>query len=268
MKTVFRYPGAKNRLLPQIMPFIEKSLQQTWCFYDAFVGGGSVLLEVAEKYPDIQLFANDKDFFVYCFWYIMSQEDDYDIKFLKELVKQKPTIDLYYQLRTDAPRNSVEAAYRAIFFNRTSFSGDMRRTASPIGGKNQNSKYTVDCRYNADKIIKKLDRIHELLAGRTEVTTFDINQYPGLESNCTVYLDPPYWHAGKMLYHEFMKDEEHIQLSENLKNKKHWIMSYDNCNEILDLYSWANIHFIDASYCIRGSKQNWHKTKEVLIVPV
>jgi site-specific DNA-adenine methylase len=126
MKTIFRYPGAKNRLLPQIMPFIEKSLEKTACFYDAFVGGGSVLLEVAEKYPDIQLFANDKDQFVYCFWHIMSQEDGYDIKFLKELIKQQPTIDLYYQLRNEAPRNDVEAAYRAIFFNCTSFSGDMR----------------------------------------------------------------------------------------------------------------------------------------------
>jgi DNA adenine methylase len=267
MKTIFRYPGAKNKLLPQILPFIEDSLQTTNCFCDAFVGGGSVLLEIAEKYPNIQLYVNDKDSFVFAFWQILSQEDPYDLHCLKSLLKQKPTVDLYYRLREAPPASKVDAAYRAVFFNRTSFSGDMRRTASPIGGKNQSSKYTVDCRYNVNKINQKLDIIHPLLAGRTIVTNSDINSYDAINQNMTVYLDPPYWQAGKMLYHEYMKQHEHAQLASNLKKNKNWILSYDNCEEILELYDWANIHFIDASYCIRGTKQNWHKTKEVLIVP-
>lgn len=267
MKTVFRYPGAKNRLLPQILPFIEASLKNSSGFCDAFVGGGSVLLEIAEKYPNIPLYANDKDTFVFSFWKLMSNENESEIKALKELVQQTPSIELYYKLREENPTNDVEAAYRAIFFNRTSFSGDMRRTASPIGGRNQVSKYTVGCRYNAKKLCKKIDEIHKLLAGRTLVTNSDINSYSELKSSHTVYLDPPYWHAGKMLYHEFMKQNEHELLATTLKTRKDWILSYDNCEEIVDLYNWANIHFIDASYCIRGSKQNWHKTKEVLITP-
>jgi len=267
MLSPFRYPGGKNKLLPKIVPFIEQSIKETHKFCDAFIGGGSVLLEIATKFPNIELFCNDKDFFVYCFWKIASSNKT-ELDGLFKLIKQKPTIDLYYKLRENAPTSEVEAAYRAIFFNRTSFSGDMRHGASPIGGKNQQSKYTVDCRYNSDKIIKKIEIIHKLLHNRIIISNLDINNYHILNDNTvTTYLDPPYWVKGKMLYEEYMKDNEHIVLSSLLKKRNNWILSYDNCSHILDLYDWANIHFIDASYCIRGNKKNWHKTKEVLIIP-
>ena len=70
-QTPFRYPGAKNKLLPLLMAHIKQILDQQNSFSDVFVGGGSVLLEVATKYPNIQLFANDKDRGVYCFWKIV-----------------------------------------------------------------------------------------------------------------------------------------------------------------------------------------------------
>jgi len=268
MKSLFRYPGGKNKLLPQIMPFIENSLKDKIGFCDAFVGGGSVLLEVAEKYPNIPLYANDKDSFVFSFWKLVASNDWSDLDELKNLIQLKPTIDLFYELRETEANSIAEFAYRAVFFNRTSFSGDMRRGASPIGGKNQKSKYTVDCRYNAKKLISKIDEIHKLLANRTVVSNEDINEYNVLDKkNISVYLDPPYFKKGKMLYQEYMKDKEHLDLSNWLKTKNNWILSYDNCEEIRELYNWANIQLIDASYCIKGSKTNWNKTKEVLILP-
>ena len=268
MKSLFRYPGGKTKLIPQILPFLEKTLSKSEGFCDAFVGGGSVLLEVAEKYPSMNLSCNDKDWFVYCFWQIVSSDSTMHLDALKRMVEQKPTIELFYKLRNSNPTNMAEAAYRAIFFNRTSFSGDMRRGASPIGGRKQQSKYTVDCRYNAQKIIAKIDAINKLLVGRTWVSNEDINSYEVLQDkSITIYLDPPYWHKGKMLYQEYMKNDEHIELSNLLKSRNNWILSYDNCKEIIDLYDWASVHFIDAAYCIRGSKTNWQKTKEVLIVP-
>jgi hypothetical protein len=45
------------------------------------------------------------------------------------------------------------------------------------------------------------------------------------------------------------------------------ILSYDNCQEIIELYHWASLNLIDATYCIKGTKLNWQKTKEILIVP-
>lgn len=266
MKTLMRYPGAKTKLLPQIFPFIEASLKDRKIFCDAFVGGGSVALHIAEKYPEIKLHLNDKDSYVFAFWKILAANNKDDLSILKEMVSVQPTIELYYKLRKEEPKNLIEAAYRAIFFNRCSFSGDMRRSASPIGGKAQLSKYKVDCRYNVQKLLQKIDEISNLLAGRTEVSNEDINSLDNYENICT-YYDPPYVKMGAQLYQEHMNYVEHKKLSETLKEQKNWVLSYDNHPDVLDLYSWADIHFIDATYCIRGTKSNWHKTKEVLILP-
>lgn len=269
IKTPYRYPGAKNKLLKHITPHIEQSLTKTNVFCDAFVGGGSVLLEIATKYPNIQLFCNDKDTFVYSFWNVVSSGSDEEVAELKKLILEKPTIELFYKLRKEEPTSQVKAAYRSVFFNRTSFSGDVRRSASPIGGKNQSSKYTVDCRYNATKINQKIDEIRKLLLGRTTVSNDDINNLSLLkDNNITIYLDPPYVIKGKMLYQEYMKPEEHANLATILKDRKNWVLSYDNCKEVIQMYEWADIHLIDVNYCIQGIKTSWNKTKEVLILPV
>lgn len=269
MRSIYRYPGSKAKLLPQILPFIDASLKEaSEGFVDAFVGGGSVLLAVAEKYPGLQLYANDKDLDVSAFWEIMSRGTNSELSELKRLLEQKPTIALYYELRKTKPASLVEAAYQAIFFNRTSFSGDMRHAASPIGGKNQSSKYTVDCRYNIRKLLGQVDAIHKLLAGRVIVSNKDINSYDALKNEkLTLYIDPPYWAMGKSLYQHFLQADQHLALSKTLSNRKNWILSYDNCPQVLELYDWANINLIDVAYCIKGAKTNWQKTKEVLILP-
>ena len=63
--TPFRYPGSKNKLLPVLMEHIDSTMVGQDSFTDVFVGGGSVLLEVAQKYPNIKLYANDKNYWVY-----------------------------------------------------------------------------------------------------------------------------------------------------------------------------------------------------------
>lgn len=267
MLTPFRFPGSKNKLLPQLEKFLDPLLKETNIFGDLFLGGGSVLLNVASRYPKINLKANDKDYNVYCFWKIIGGSNTSDISEVIKLLKIKPTIELFYKLRETPVTSEIEAAYRALFFNRTTFSGDMRAGASPIGGKNQLSKYTVDCRYNADKLIEKIKIINKLLAGRFSITNQDINSCEFITDTFPIYLDPPYYKAGKMLYQEYMIHEEHVKLSKILQERNKWILSYDNCVEIRDLYKLSNIFYIDAKYCIRGSKQSWHETKEIVILP-
>jgi DNA adenine methylase len=134
--TPFRYPGAKNKLLPILMPYLDGILLGHDTFSDAFVGGGSVLLAVASKYPTIQLFANDLDRGVYSFWSIVSDTKRDRLDKLLDLMKSKPTIKLFNELRQDFDEtDEVACAYRCIFFNRTTFSGIAR--SGPIGGQSQ-----------------------------------------------------------------------------------------------------------------------------------
>lgn len=262
--TPFRYPGAKNKLLPIIMAHIDEIMPGQNSFCDAFVGGGSVLLEVASKYPKIQLYANDKDYWVYCFWKIVAGSDFNKLTELLTLLEVSPTLQLFYKLKQEQTTDEIRCAYKAIFFNRTTFSGIFK--SGPIGGKEQKSAYTVDCRFNSDKLKKKILACHKLLTSRTTVDNQDINQYPILDADCPTYLDPPYYIKGEFLYSEFMKADEHIDLAARLQNRINWVLSYDDCPDIRNLYHNKIIIDLNARYCINGSKSKWEYKNELIIL--
>ena len=265
--TPFRYPGAKNKMLPILMEHIDKMMALQWnCFIDAFVGGGSVLLEVADKYPKINLFANDKDYNVYSFWSIVADTNTKKLDELLKLMEQPVTLKQFYKLRETPPNDDVEAAYHAIFFNRTTFSGIAR--SGPIGGKDQKSKYTVDCRWNFKKLKNKILKCNKLLAGRTVISNEDFSKYEKLiATNAPIYLDPPYYIQGPALYTESMTARDHAELATNLSTRDNWILSYDDCSEIRSLYDKNQIIDLAARYCINGKKTSWEKKNELIILP-
>lgn len=259
----FRYPGSKAKMLPILMEHLDPMIRQHNKFVDVFVGGGSVLLEVAKKYPTATLYANDKDPFIYSFWQLVAG-DGSKLEDLFKLVEQPVTLELFYKLREASPKNDIERAYRAIFFNRTTFSGIAN--SGPIGGKEQKSKYTVDCRYNAKKLKEKILQCNKLLVGRTTVDNEDFSLYDQLCINPTpAYLDPPYYIKGEALYNTFMKTEEHTLLAKILTNRQNWLLSYDDCPEIRELYKTKSVIDLAARYSINGKKNNWEHKNELLI---
>lgn len=269
----FRYAGGKNRLLPILQEYLNPLLKNVDCYYEPFIGGGSVGLYVAQNYPNIKLFFNDKDSWVSSFWSVVSHLDTSKIEKLLNLVDNKPTIELFNKLSNSPPQTEIEKAYYLIFFNRTCFSGIVKRDpfdcvkSSPIGGKNQNSKYTVDCRYNTSKIKEKILYCHKLLSGRTVVTNLDIHScllYNKKED--VIYLDPPYFYKAHMLYNEYMSPDEHTTLSKLLKEKDNWVLSYDDCSEIRNLYSDNKIIDLAARYSINGKKNAWENKNELIIL--
>ena len=260
----FRYPGGKSRLLPIIMPYLNDMLQDS--FSDGFVGGGSVLLEVASKYPNISLFANDKDYWIYCFWKIVSDNDRSQLDELFRLMRFQPIIKMFNEMRQKNPTSEVEAAYYAIFFNRTTFSGIA--TSGPIGGQEQQSKWTMDCRYNYPKLKSKIEKCHALLKGRTTVENKDIIEYNYLtDSNLPIYLDSPYFIKGDMLYRAKMDNSHHEKLADILSKRTNWVSSYDDCFEIRSLYKNNKIIDMAARYSINGNKTNWKGKNELIIIP-
>jgi DNA adenine methylase len=263
--TPFRYPGSKNKLLPVLMEHIDKTLVGKNEFCDAFVGGGSVLLEVANKYSKLKLYANDKDQWVASFWQVVADNDSTNLKELLGLMEAQPTLELFYKLRETPPVTIVESAYRAIFFNRTTFSGIFY--SGPIGGKGQKSKYPVDCRYNFKKLKAKTLVCHELLKGRTAISNLDFSDYDILTgTDYPLYLDPPYYVKGDILYIERMKPAAHEELAKMLDSRTNWVLSYDDCPEIRKFYQNKQIIDLSARYCINGKKDNWESKNELIIL--
>lgn len=263
--TPFRYPGSKNKLLPIINEYIDLMIGSKNSFCDVFVGGGSVLLNVAQRYPNIQLLANDKDYWIYCFWKVVASIDTSKLALLLGLMEAHPTLELFYKLREEATDDEIRCAYKAIFFNRTTFSGIL--SSGPIGGKEQQSKYTVDCRYNAKKLKEKILACHKLLSGRTIIENKDCSKYDILnQTNIPTYLDPPYYQKGAALYPEKMVYSDHKNLAYILDMKSNWVLSYDDCPEIRNLYANNQIIDLAARYCINGKKDDWKDKNELIIL--
>jgi DNA adenine methylase len=260
---IFRYPGGKGKLVPLLLEILPQLDGRD--FHDVFVGGGSVALGVAKKYPDCRLRLNDFDENIASFWKMFT--GGYSFARLYALLERTPTIELFQELRAFTPFTVEEKAYLAIFFNRTTFSGIAM--ASPIGGLKQTSQWTVDCRYSFDRLHKEIERVRQLLEGRVSVANKSVTNYltTHVENDSVMYLDPPYYKQGKNLYPVYMQHSEHAWLASALQRFNQWILSYDACPEVDELYAWAKKREVSLLYSIRGRKTNWRKGAEYLITP-
>lgn len=261
---IFRYPGGKTRLLPYIRRSLEKWESQSDRFHDCFVGGGSVALDFARRNPDHKIFLNDADEWIYSFWLIVSGNGrEGELDRLISMCQVRPTVSLFMELRNFSPTSDVERAYQALFFNRTTFSGI--RSSGPIGGYEQKSRYTVDCRYNPDAITMGIREANELLRDRTWVSNLDIFEY--LPSNEGImYLDPPYFDKGEQLYTVSLDTDDHYKLASVLRGMSGWVASYDRAVELENIYKeFADVEIIPARYSINGKKKDWSKKDEMVI---
>lgn len=255
---IFRYPGSKAKFAVPIYAMLKPIVRRS--FFDVFVGGGSILCYVATMNRTVELFANDLDPDISAFWTLISKGDVGD---LVDRLSVPPTVELFYRLRESKPDGLVDHAYRAVFFNRTTFSGIAH--ASPIGGAEQKSKWTVDCRYNFETMKKKIYHMKGLFKGRLTVFNLDFESAMNAAPRVPLYLDPPYYDQGKALYPCFMDKKAHARLSILLRDRSRWLLSYDDHPSIRQMYKFANIKTIAANYSIRGEKTEWTKKQELLI---
>ena len=265
---IFRFPGGKTRVAGTIANILSYMKGFEKGFHDVFVGGGAVLVEVAQQYPKIKLHANDLDENIAAFWQIMANPNlGYDR--LCKLMEIRPEVALFKYLRETEPANLVEKAYRAIFFNRTTFSGIA--ITHPIGGFGQKSKWTIDCKWNFSRMKERMHQMVQLFHGRLSVSNQPFQKYLfGIGKNAVCYLDPPYYKTGSGLYRVSMPKREHEVLSGMLKQRRNWVLSYDICPEVEQLYTWANREKLNFYYTIKGRKakgNGWTYKNEYLILP-
>jgi len=268
VRSPFRYPGAKTRILDKIIGSMEHHLQSTESFVDVFVGGGSVSLQVASMFPSIkEMYLNDLDIGIHCFWECLSKP-----KLMKQLCsiieKTDASLDAFLSVKNSDNKKSscVTNAFNAIFLNRTTFSGIM--DAGPIGGMKQQSKWDVGCRYNQKALVGLIEKINSEVGPSINSMNMHFSDLIDTldDGERVFYFDPPYYHKGNDLYRVKMSIDDHVLLSSMVRDMKSpWVMSYDYCDEIIEMYEWASINTIDMRTSINGKKDNWTEKKELII---
>jgi DNA adenine methylase len=270
-KSLFAYPGGKAKLSKPIIETIDE--YQFDEYREPFVGGGAIALYYATE-THHACWINDKDIGIPCLWKSIA---DHHLELIEKVRRFQPSVEMFYHLKdffenmiSSATVNRtvdevVEIGFNKLAIQRISHSG-FGGKGGPKGGRSQ-SRNRVDDSWSAERIIKRIQFIHDCFAWRPPHVTYgDYAEMIEDESaDALLYLDPPYFEQGPACYQHFFQEEDHVRLRQLLRNTKHkWVLSYDDCDRIRELYDWATIRVLDVHYSI-GSKHSYHQ--ELLITP-
>ena len=244
LKSPLRYPGGKSRLVETISKIAPKDFTE---YREPFLGGGSVLMRIAEDYPGKRYWGNDLYYDLFCFWTICQQyskELEQRVREIKEEWENKGK-DLHKYLSSNiADMNVFERAAAFFILNRITFSGTI------LSGGFSSSAFKD--RFT-DSSISKITRTGQLL--NTEDIILTNEDYSivlqGGDENTFSFLDPPYYKARNLYGRkgELHKGFDHERLAETLRNCNHkWLMTYDDCEYIRALYKDYNIKEYELMY--------------------
>ena len=106
----------------------------------------------------------------------------------------------------------------------------------------------------------------------TEITNLDYAEVVEMEGeNVFIFLDPPYFSATKSALYgkngKLHKGFDHERFEEVMKNCKHkWLITYDNCDYIKNLFSFAHISEWNLMYGMRNQTEKSDQLgKEIFI---
>jgi len=231
-KSPLRYPGGKSRACNIIDNILTKNFDIN--FFDTilspFFGGGSFEIFLSNKYNK-QIIANDKFTPLYNFW--NQAKNNKQI-----LVEQIQSLSTVTKLNFDEYRNNIvnlnndsllQATYYFII-NRCSFSG-----ATLSGGFSKEAAIT---RFNKASI----DRISKLYLSNFSFYNLDCVEFINNNYNerTFMFLDPPYYLENKSKLYGLNGDMHetfnHEILCQTLSTKSNWLLTYNNCDFIKNLY--------------------------------
>ena len=188
LKTPLRYPGGKSRALPKIFQYIP-DLKTFDEYREPFIGGGSVALEVAKRYPFLDIWVNDLYTPLYNFWCILRDEPQELFECLKGYKEDYGTPELARQLfnemKIQINHEETEDFYRAVAFyiiNKCSFSG--LTESSSFSQQASVSNFSMNG-------IEKIPGYGKIIKD-WKITNLSYEELLTDDMGVFVYLDPPY----------------------------------------------------------------------------
>lgn len=253
MKSPLRYPGGKTRACTVLDDIVREKGFDTSLVISPFFGGGSFEFFLHTKYGS-KLIVNDKFKPLVSFWKTVQT---CKVKLCEELRKVQNVVSksIFSVMRNTIMEESDEflQGYKYFVINRCSFSG-----ATLSGGFSPESSKK---RFTESSI----KRIEDLDLTKIDFHNMDFEDF--LEANKGfVFLDPPYYlGTNSKLYGKdgnMHESFDHEKLSQVLHKRKNWIMTYNNCEYIKDLYKNYEIREVKWSYGMNASKDS----SEIVII--
>lgn len=260
IKSPLRYPGGKSRAVDLIATLIPDFDE----YREPFLGGGSVFLNVKQRFPNKIYWINDLYFELYKFWEISQSNIDSLIEKIYYLRQKFPVgKELHKFLNENIHRfNDLDRAAAFFIYNRITFSGtSLSGGYSEAAFKGRFTESSIHRLYNFARLLKDV-----------KITNFDYQKLVEEEGdNVFIFLDPPYFSATKSgLYGKngnLHKSFDHVRFADTMRNCKHnWLITYDDSKHIRELFSFANILSWDLTYGMRNINGNSNQIGKELFI--
>lgn len=242
-RSPLRYPGGKSRAVKSIYSIIPAH-ETKLC--SPFLGGGSIELACTTK---MQVYGADIFEPLTAFWRVLLKQPERLANRVEQYYPLTRANFYYHQKRFIHLTDEVEQAAAFFVLNRSSFSG----TTLSGGMSPGHPRFTPSA----------IERLRSFKVDNFQVERADYRDVIPKHDDAFLYLDPPYWN-GQALYGvkgSTHKTFDHRALAKLLQERDRWLMSYNDCPEVRELYKDNSIVSIEWIYGMSKDKQS----KEVLI---
>ena len=238
------YPGSKRKIAKSVYLLLP---EKTKVIASPFLGGGSIELMCASK--GIQVYASDIFEPLINFWkqaklcaHDMADEAEKYYPLKKER---------FYSLKKNFSeiKDNFERAVVFFVLNLCSFRG-----TSISGGMQPEHPCFNE---------KTIDRLRIFKANNLHVELLHYKDALRKHKHKITYLDPPYDTDSHVYGFDGVRNDEfdHDELYLKLKDRKRWILSYNDSDEVCYLYDSFKIHYLSQHH---GMSNN--KFRDILII--
>lgn len=250
-----RYPGSKFRAYKHIAPFIESVEHDE--YREPFFGSGAVFFQ--KKLAKFNWINDLDDDLINT--YIVMQDKVLREELINRVKTVIPSKDYFNTLKQYTPTDSLERAFRYFVINRTAYGGIMNLP---------NWGFHLTKSVQPDKWPSRIEEAGKKLE-YAKITSLDYEKVlfsPKQGSKLLYFVDPPYYKADqKRAYKESFEVKDHIKLAECLKKiDSYFVLTYDDCEEVRELYNWAYIHETKWMYHTANAVVTTRKIGKELII--
>jgi DNA adenine methylase len=262
-----RYPGGKGKVADYFKKVFKDNYLYDGTYVEPYAGGASVALSLLLNEYASRIIINDIDRSIYAFWHSVLFETDSLCRLIHDTPVNVPNWEIQKKIQKEKQNHDLlTTGFSTFYLNRTNRSGILN--AGIIGGKNQLSTWKIDARYNKKDLLNRIKRIARYI-DKIEVYNVDaidliIRLRNNLPKKSLFYFDPPYYVKGKDLYLNYYKDEDHKRIAHEISkiDGQKWIVTYDDVNQIRDLYT----NFKSKTFKLSYSAGNVNKTGQEIMI--
>jgi DNA adenine methylase len=239
-------------------------------YLEPYAGGAGAAIKLLASNTANRIHLNDADPRVFSAWWAILNEPDRFVELLQETDLSVDNWRVHKAVveQADTARR-FELGFATFFLNRTNRSGILRRSG-PIGGYSQAGRWKIGARFYRKSMV---DRVRWLASRADDISLSNEDGIAFIrrtarevdQATALYFIDPPYVSAGSRLYMNQMGANDHRALATLLRERAvgHWIVTYDDCPLIREIYGTESIESLEVRYSLQKKRVE----REVIIRP-